>query len=997
MGENKIIERLHERFPYLICSDVGGEESFEALEGRDYFKSSLIADNLLRFIGNVLMADASRFSEEDEEIASYLRAIINDPGILQMLEFQEAFVKRRKRRALELFGLEDEDSLEISAAIRTFISILERWKKLIKKRSSHDAAAHQSMLNESPLHFELADFILNNFHSEMIRIESGHYQGYYLKSTKGDLLSLFPFIIGRETTWERLGLFESFTGKEAIFMETDKGQRFEVTRFDVLEGLAKFLLQLGLFQKSLDAFRIIRLHKDHSTFSNEIKVCESALMGFQLYQAGDFQGSVRELSRAIRLKSDQSQIYIQLSLAYMKLKETREAIDTLTKLLERNPTVKRAIELLGDFHMERGNIPEAKNRYEELLRMDPGNSHVQKKLEKIRLKVERRVAYKADEEAKSLHLPSRRIDEVMEDMLLQAQSGKYHPAVAREEELNRIIEILNCKTKNNPLLIGDPGVGKTAIVEGLALKMIKGEVPAKLARKKLYLLSVATLLAGTKYRGQFEEKVLELLKETKKENCLIFIDHIQNIISSGLTKGGSLDTSALIKPALIKGEIQVVGATTYDEYQNHIEKDLSLARCFQKINISEPDNLSCEKILLSIVSFLEQYHSVTFSEKAIKNSIELIRRYIKDGSLPDKAIDVLDRAAAIVSIQVKENKRLESMVSEGDILEAISGISGIPLAKIKGQGRESLARLEEMLKRRVIGQDEVIQKVSEIVRSSMLGFKLHPQRPNAILLFIGPTGVGKTELAKSLADVLFGDEEKILRIDMSEYMERISSTRLIGSSPGYVGYSDQNQLTDKIRQNPYTVILLDEMEKADAQMINLFLQVFDAGRLTDGRGRTVNFNSSIIIMTSNIGTELYFRQSVGYGEGKRMEVSVTKNELMKEIRKRFSPEFINRIDEIVFFNALTQENVKQIALLQLRAVKEKLLAEGKELVLTDAALDLLSRLGYSPEFGARNLVRVIRERILDTMALLSLDKDWQRANHVIVDRDGTDLTIRLQG
>lgn len=993
MGEEKIFEKLHERFPHLICHDRGEDQSIEEWESHSLFKTRLIADNLLRFIGNVFLADASRFSEEEEEISSCMRAMINDPGILQLLEFQEAVVRRNRKRVLELFGLDDKDSMDISTALSKFLNLMERWKTLLKNESPSDA--HDSVLSDSMLYAELADFVLNNFHSEMIKIDSGRYQGYYLKCSKGDLISLFPFFIEKEMHRGNMGLFERFTGKDVVFLETDNGKPFTVNRIDVLEGLAEYLLKLGLYQKSSEAFKAMRLQGANQSFSDHERACESALIGYRLYQAGDFQGSVRELSRAVRLRPDLSQIYIQLSLAHMKLNDVGEAMAILTKLLERNPAMKRAIELLGDFHMEKGNLSEAKGRYEEVLRIDPGNKSVQIKLERIRLRAERRVAYKANEEVKSLHLPSRKIDEVMEDMLLEAQRGKYHPVVERDEEIKRIVEILNCKTKNNPLLIGDPGVGKTALVEGLALKMMEGEVPLSLARKRLYLLSVATLLAGTKYRGQFEEKILELLKEIKKENCIIFIDHIQNIISSGLTKGGSLDTSALLKPALIKGEIQVIGATTYDEYQNNIEKDLSLARCFQKINIAEPDNDSSEKILLSIVPLLEEYHSVTFDERAVRNSIELVNRYSKEGALPDKAIDVIDRAAAIVSMQVKENKQFESTVCEADILEAISGISGIPLSKIRGRGKETLARLEMLLKRRVIGQNEVIKKVAEIVRSSMLGFKLYPQRPNAIFLFIGPTGVGKTELARSLAEALFGDEEKILRIDMSEYMERISSTRLIGSSPGYVGYNDQNQLTDKIRQNPYTVILLDEMEKADSQMINLFLQVFDAGRLTDGRGRTVNFNSSIIIMTSNIGTDLYFRQSVGYREGKKIEASVTKGELTKEIRKRFSPEFINRIDEIVFFNVLSKEDVKQIALLQLKAVSEKLLRDGKEFIVTDEALDLISQEGCSFEFGARNLGRVIRERILDPMAIVSLDKDWDMANRVIIDSDGKRLTIHL--
>ncbi len=994
MSDYKIFEQLQERFPYLVCSEPQHERMTDETSYPDSLKSRLTAENLLRFTGNIFLADTLRFSEDDEEIFSKVRSFLSNPSLSQLMAIQEAFIKRRRRRAIDLLGLHSHNPIEASLSLNAYAKLMEKFRNLFSSEALSSLNRAKAIWVDSTLNVELAGFVIDRIKSEVVHIDSKECRGYYLRSLKGEMMPLFPFFLGSEG--RRMVLFDSFLNDSVLYIETETGRSLRTDAEMILASFSEFLLRIGLYTKASELFAKIRRKEARETLTDSERACECALRGYRFYQAGDFDSAVRELSKASRLKPDLTQLSIQLALSYAKLNEMDEAISVLGRLLEGNPSMEKGHELMGDMYMDKGDLLHAEEKYIEALRLVPNNKFLQRKVEKVREKSARKGSFRSEEESLKAEQPSRKIDEFMEDMIAHARRGKYHPVVEREEEIGKIITILSCSTKNNPLLIGDPGVGKTAIVEGLVMKAISGELPAHLARKKYYLMNVATLLAGTKYRGQFEERILDLIKEISNEDCIVFIDNIQNIISSGLTRGGSLDTSALLKPALIKGEMQIIGATTYDEYQNNIEKDYSLARCFQKVPVAEPDPEATVKILNAVLPLLEEHHSITFSGDAVRKSVELIRRYVREGCFPDKAIDVLDRAAATMAARSNEKALPDRVVGEKEILEAVSSVSGIPLFRIKASGKESLKNISSVLEKRIIGQEEAIEKVSKIVRSSLLGFKIHPQKPNAVLLFVGPTGVGKTECAKVITEALFGDEERLLRIDMSEYMERISSTRLIGSSPGYVGYNDQNQLTDKIRQNPYTVILLDEMEKADAQMINLFLQVFDAGRLTDGRGRTVNFNSSVIIMTSNIGTDLYFRTVAGYGKGKKQAPSVSRREVMKEIRRHFSPEFLNRVDEIVFFKTLSLDDVRKIALLQLGAIEEKLRSEGKELKVTEKALDIITEEGYSFEFGARNLGRAIREKVLDPLGLAALDDPWEASTTVTVDSDGREIKIVLR-
>jgi ATP-dependent Clp protease ATP-binding subunit ClpC len=670
------------------------------------------------------------------------------------------------------------------------------------------------------------------------------------------------------------------------------------------------------------------------------------------------------------------------------------------RVMQYQPELASGWELLGDICRNMEDFESAKQAYRRATQLNLENASVSAKLNRC-LESEIKRQAKKSEEAKTAgedKEPVKLTEEFLIDMSAEAERGAYHPILWRDREIEQIIEILSCKDRNSPLLIGEPGVGKTAIVEELARRIFSGEFPQTLA-KKIFLMSVATLLAGAKFRGQFEERILQLIKELKKTDCILFIDDTHTIVNSGLTKGGVLDTSTLLKPALLRGEIQAIGATSYDEYRLNFEKDPSLVRCFQPVFIEEPTPEMMVDILRDTTARLAAFHGVEFDDVNFLELARLIKFCLKERKLPDIAINVFDRAAAKASLRRSARSKHEqesgpqetlpasAIVRLEDILEVISDLSGVPAQKLSADQNERFLKMESLLAERVVGQQEAIETVSGVIRTVKLNLDLQPHRPDGVFLFVGPSGVGKTELARALAEFLFGDESKLIRIDMSEYMEKIASSRLIGASPGYVGYNDQNQLTDMVRKNPYSLVLLDEIEKADAQMISIFLQVFDAGRLTDGKGRTVHFDNCTIIMTSNIGSHLYSQARVGYGEGVE-DKRVTRGELRKEIRRFFSPEFLNRIDEVVFFNPLTLQDIKEIAKLQLKDVRARMEKDGVRLTISEGVLEKIAAEGFSPEYGARNLGRIIRKMILDPLAYKMLGRAERGVREVRVVMNG---------
>ena len=620
------------------------------------------------------------------------------------------------------------------------------------------------------------------------------------------------------------------------------------------------------------------------------------------------------------------------------------------------------------------------------------------------------------------------------DLTKQARDGKLDPVIGRKNEIDRVIQILSRRTKNNPCLIGEPGVGKTAVVEGLAEKIVSEDVPEMLKSKRVVSLDISGMVAGAKYRGDFEERIKKCLSEVKKAgDVILFIDEIHTIVGAGSAEG-AVDAANILKPLLARGEVQVVGATTLNEYRKYIEKDSALERRFSPVIVGEPTEEETIKILEGLRDKYEAHHNVKITEGAIKSAVELSIRYINDRFLPDKAIDLMDEAASRVKMRTytmpdklkeieekivsldkekeeairvqdfekaatlrdKENEQKEKLekekkkwqnknsknvlnLTEEDIAEVIASLTGIPTNKITQDENEKLKHLEETLHKRVIGQNEAVEAVSKAIRRGRVGLK-DPNRPIGSFLFLGPTGVGKTELSKALAEALFGNENSMIRVDMSEFMEPHSVAKLIGSPPGYVGYDDGGQLTEKIRRKPYSVILFDEIEKAHPDVMNMLLQILDDGRLTDAQGRTVNFKNTVIIMTSNVGARMItdknvlgFSQNADSKESREMEYENIKKDVMGELKKQFRPEFINRIDDIIVFHKLIDEDIKQIIDIMLRQVQKRLTQQEYIVEIDDSVKELVAKKGIDTNYGARPLKRAIQSSIEDKIAEAILD------------------------
>lgn len=645
------------------------------------------------------------------------------------------------------------------------------------------------------------------------------------------------------------------------------------------------------------------------------------------------------------------------------------------------------------------------------------------------------------------------------DLNESAKQGKIDPVIGRDKEISRVIQILSRRTKNNPVLIGEPGVGKTAIAEGLAQRIVNGNVPEILRNKRIISLSISSMLAGAKYRGEFEERLKKAIDEVQKhDDMIIFIDEIHTLVGAGATEG-AMDAANILKPALARGEFQVVGATTLDEYKKHIEKDAALERRFQPVLVGEPSEEDALEILKGLRDRYEAFHKAKITDEALEAAVSLSSRYITDRFLPDKAIDVVDEAASKVRMKVfsaapdvkaletqladvkkekeaavtaqefekaaemrdeekriekeindkkkaaKENSDAKLVVTDEDIASVVAQWTGIPVSKIAQEESESLLHLEEELHKRVIGQDEAVVAVSKAVRRARAGLK-DPKRPIGSFLFLGPTGVGKTELARALAVALFGDETAMIRLDMSEYMEKHTVSRLVGAPPGYVGYEEGGQLTDAVRRKPYSVILLDEVEKAHADFFNILLQVLDDGRLTDSQGRTVDFRNTVIIMTSNLGAKALRKDSpeLGFLAAKKADsntedVSVVnfkeaKKSVMDSVKRHFRPEFLNRIDEMIVFHALTSNDLKQIVTILMDTVVKRLGDMGLSLEISPAAMDLLVKEGSDFSMGARPLKRAIQRLIEDPISDLILQGNAPEGATIKADVEDEHIVVK---
>ena len=558
------------------------------------------------------------------------------------------------------------------------------------------------------------------------------------------------------------------------------------------------------------------------------------------------------------------------------------------------------------------------------------------------------------------------LEEFGYDITRAAREGKLDPLVGRENEIQRVIQILGRRRKNNPMLVGDPGVGKSAIVEGIAIKIVNGDIPPVLADKRLISLDLGSIVAGTKYRGDFEKRLKAIINETAANpDVILFIDEFHTIVGAG-GASGSLDAANMLKPALARGEIQCIGATTMDEFRKIVEKDGALDRRFQKIVVERTDIQHSISILDKLKTNYEKYHNVTYSDDAIEACVRMSERYITDRCLPDKAIDVMDETGSMVRLK---NPKKTACVTAEDVASMISKMTGIPSGQIAESEGVRLMKMGDKLRSRIIGQDEAIDKVVRAIQRGRAGIK-DPGKPIGTFIFFGQTGVGKTQLAKSLAEYLFDSEDNMIRLDMSEYMEKFNVSRLIGAPPGYVGFEEGGQLSERVRRKPYCVVLLDEIEKAHPDVFNLLLQVMDEGRLTDSNGRTVSFRNTILIMTSNVGS----RELDEYGSGVGFSTSVKnvqgnrKTVLEKAVRKAFPPEFINRVDEHVFFRPLDKEDIGRIIDIELKGLRNRVKDAGFEITITPSAKRFVADEGYDPSFGARPLKRAIRKHIEDPVS-----------------------------
>ncbi|UCH98399.1 MAG: AAA family ATPase [Candidatus Aminicenantes bacterium] len=641
-------------------------------------------------------------------------------------------------------------------------------------------------------------------------------------------------------------------------------------------------------------------------------------------------------------------------------------------------------EIMGDIHLKEEDFEMALNFYEKALKITQ-NKRVADKLKKVREAIEKNREKTSKQKNENFYDITEHVFHHEEKLL------------RREKELRQMVEILLADSRRNVLLVGESGVGKSALIRLLTAEILNGDVPPPLRNLRLKEINFVSLLTGSKYRGQFEEKVLKLFNDFKSQPAILVLEDVHLMISTGAPRGTSLDLVNILKQFLREKSIQVIATTSYEEYKNTIEKDNTLMGFIQKVTVNEMSTADTRKILRNLAEDIFSGDKIIVSEEIIDQILESAKRDVRDKKCPEAAVMILERAVSKVKYKTHMDELNKFQVEPADVAEVLSDMLNLPESNLPISLKQRLIHLKDNLLEEIVGQDEAIERMTAAVITAKLDYDTKKNRPDGVFLFIGPTGVGKTESALALSRTLYGSEDYLIRIDMSEYMERFTYSRFVGAAPGYVGYMDTNQLTDKVRQNPFSIILLDEIEKADSQLLNIFLQVFDAGRLTDARGNVVDFSHTTIIMTSNIGTSLFSKTQMGYQSDLKGS-HVSHATLLKALKKYFSPEFLNRVDEILIFNHLKEEDIKKIIDIQLKATREQLEKQDKEMVISDEVMDYIIREGYSREYGARHISRTIRKQILEKIAHLSLEKDWDYSRQVVcsVDKEEDQVVVQLE-
>ncbi len=715
-----------------------------------------------------------------------------------------------------------------------------------------------------------------------------------------------------------------------------------------------------------------------SKLGQDLKSIRSA---YELNRNGLYEESYQQLDPIID-SLDNYPLYRMIQIKNLSGKNEREEMkSSLEEFVKINPNYYQGFELLGLLLEKEGDYESAKENYERSIKLKQ-NKEIMNRIKKLKSVSEKDTGLR---ERSTVSNPFINISQKI--FMLQEQ------IISREKEIREILEILNSDSRNNLILVGDSGVGKTALIRLLAKKIIDNDVPEKLSGKNLMEINFVSLITGTKYRGQFEEKVVKLLNEFKVQKNILILEDIHLMMSQGAARGTSIDLVNILKQFMRDKDIQVIATTSYEEFKSIVERDNSLMAFFQRMFISPLSSEDTTDILKYERNKISESDNITISDDLIEQIIENSRGNIMGKKLPDAALLILDRVISKSKMRSGRNSKEEYVVSIDDISEVLSDILNLPDTDLSFTLKERLLTLENRIGEKIIGQDEAIKKITSGIIVSKLGYDINSERPDGVFLFVGPTGVGKSETAIVLSKYLYGSDDTLVRIDMSEYMERFTYSRFVGAAPGYVGYNDATQLTDKIRRNPYSVILLDEIEKADYQLLNIFLQVFDAGRLTDARGNVIDFSHSTIIMTSNIGTGLFSKIKPGYQPGDNEEV--TQTSLKKALKKYFSPEFLNRIDEIVVFGNLNRSDIKKIIGIQLEGTVKKLRKQGKKLKISEELIDHLVSTGYSREYGARNISRTIKNLLLEKIAHLSLKPEWDEVNLVNCSLENGKITAEI--